>query len=80
MLFVLFEVIAGHSPVVTFIAFLPVRVILPDHVRCLLSNHDDGGIGVTGHKSWHDGSVHHSEVLNAFNPEKEIQTCKELFL
>lgn len=42
-----------------------------DHVRCLLADHDGGGVGVPRGDRRHDGSVHHPEPRHAVHPAEE---------
>lgn len=45
----------------------PVRL---DHVRGLLSNHDDRRVGVAGGDDGHDGGIYHPQPLHAVHPER----------
>ena len=55
--FRMFAVVGG-------IAVAPVRL---DHVGPLLSDHDDGGVGVPGHDCGHNGGVNNSQSWYAVN-------------
>src|SRR3979490_416034 len=65
------QMIQLRSPSCCFAAE-PIAVsssILQNHLRRLLGDHDDGGVGVARDEIRHDRSVDHPQAFDAANPK-----------